>query len=251
MLLKYPQNLNLDTAVLRHKLGRPLRPEWITQASSTPFPKHDSEYHRVICCTASRQEGISNVVADSYIQGAGDDSEGWSRGLTPSLFWQNSITLLSASFDEEEVIATFLQKNGTQAPQLSSITPIYPANAKWPIHICKVDDLDNSTMTDFDCIITSDYALPIPTAQSSKDESRPLVLHLDCKTGKLGSRSLRDQLPRITPFITKVATRGDHPQILFVCATGRDLSVGVALAVLCLYFDEDGKASLSSQLHTY
>lgn len=194
----------------------------------------------MICCTASRQEGSGNVLNDGYIQGAGDDSEGWSRGLTPSLFWQHLSLLLSASFNQEEDLTTLLRDNGTQDTKLS-ITPIYPANASWPICMCKVDHLDNSNLPDFDGIITCDNPLPGPTDEASKDESRPLILHLDCKTGKCGSRSLRDQLPRLPPFMAKVASRGEHPRMLFACATGRDLSVGVGLAALCLYFDEDGE----------
>lgn len=248
ILLRSPQGLQLDITGLRTKLGRPLRPEWVTQTSSTLSSELNTEYHRVICCTASRQEGSSDVLSGSYeyIQGAGDDSEGWSRGLTPALFWQHSSFLLSASFDEEEDVATLLQQSRTQAPKMSPITSIYPANSTWPIYICRVDDLNRSNLTDFDGIITCDNPLPSPSEEASKDVSRPLLLQLDCKTGKLGSRSLRDQLPRITPFISKVAPCGEHPRMLFACATGRDLSVGVALAALCLYFDEDGMLSPSS-----
>lgn len=225
---------------LRTKLGRPLRPEWISQASSTPSSPSDSQYYRVICCTASRQEGSRNVLSDGYIQGAGDDSEGWSRGLTPSLFWQHSVTLLSASLNEEEDLATFLQDNGTHVTKVS-ITPVYPANATWPIYICKVEDLARSNLSDFDGIITCDESLSDPTDEAAKGELRPLFLRLDCKTGKFGSRSLRDQLRRLPPFIARVASRRECPRMLFICATGRDLSVGTALAALCLYFDEDGK----------
>lgn len=241
------QDLQLDLAALRTKLGKPLRPEWITQGSSTLSSPFDSNYDQVICCTASRQEGSGNVLNDGYIQGAGDDSEGWSGGLTPTLFWQNSATLLSAAFNEDNDLAPILRDDGTQATK-ASITPIYPANATWPIFICKVDELNSSNMPDFDGIITCDKSLPGPTDEDSKDESRPLLLHLDCQTGKFGSRSLRNQLPRISPFIAKVPSRGEYPRVLFACATGRDLSVGVALAALCLYFDEDGKQAPSSQI---
>lgn len=241
------QDLQLDLAALRTKLGKPLRPEWITQASSTLSSPFDSDYHRVVCCTASRQEGTGNVFNDGYIQGAGDDSEGWSRGLNPTLFWQYLTTLLSATFNEDNDLAPMLQDDETQATK-ASITPIYPANAHWPTYICKVDDLNSSNMADFDGIITCDKSLPSPTDRDSKDEPRPLLLHLDCQTGKFGSRSLRNQLPRISPFIAKLPPRGEHPRVLFACATGRDLSVGVALAALCLYFDEDGKQVPSSQI---
>ena len=201
----------------------------------------------MICCTASRQEGNGGLLSDSYeyIQGAGDDSEGWSRGLTPAMFWQHSTFLLSASFDEEEDVDKLLQEGGTKTTKQSSITPVYAANARWLVYICRVDDLDSSTMADFDGIVTCDHPLPDPTDKAVKDISRPLLLHLDCKSGKLGSRGLRGQLPQIVPLIARLASCGEHPRMLFACATGRDLSVGVALAALCLHFDEDGKGSSS------
>ena len=67
------------------------------------------------------------------------------------------------------------------------------------------------------------------------------TLDILCGDGKLGSRALRSQLPRIPPFIASLADFGSTPKILFVCPTGKDLSVGIALAVLCLFFDDNCK----------
>lgn len=64
-------------------------------------------------------------------------------------------------------------------------------------------------------------------------------LCLKCGSGKLGSRALRMELPRIPLFISSLTFRNQTPKILFACSTGRDLAVGAALVVLCLFFDND------------
>lgn len=74
------------------------------------------------------------------------------------------------------------------------------------------------------------------------------MLVLSCGIGKLGSRALRSQLPRVSPFIVSLDKHSTNPRILFTCSTGTDLSAGVALAVLCLYFNDSGKLSATTVL---
>lgn len=65
-------------------------------------------------------------------------------------------------------------------------------------------------------------------------------LHLSCQTGKLGSRDLRVKLPQLYTFFTSLPS-SEPPKVLVVCPTGKDLSVGTALAVLCLFTTEAGE----------
>ena len=72
------------------------------------------------------------------------------------------------------------------------------------------------------------------------------LLHLKCRTGKLGSRDLRQQLPKVTEFIR----RQKHIESLFICCVnGRDLSVGAGLAVLCLCSRKEGSPFASTRNH--
>jgi tRNA A64-2'-O-ribosylphosphate transferase len=64
---------------------------------------------------------------------------------------------------------------------------------------------------------------------------------------KIGSRNLRTALPAITDFVTTNIARGPSEDdeahkipILVACSTGKDHSIGVALALLCLLFDDKG-----------
>ena len=71
----------MDMVMLAAKVKKPLRPLWITQDSVLPDIRPLSEaYHPVVLCTASRRVVSGFEMAGyEYIQGAGDDSEGWSH----------------------------------------------------------------------------------------------------------------------------------------------------------------------------
>lgn len=66
-------------------------------------------------------------------------------------------------------------------------------------------------------------------------------LDLICGSGKLGSRALRSELSRIAPFITTLTPHTQIPKLLFACSTGRDLAVGAALVIICLFIQDDCK----------
>ena len=223
-------------------MNRPVRPYWITQANFPEIPQPTSDHYRVICCTASRPEEDVGVANDRYIQGAGDDSEGWSRGFTPAAFWRNPTFFLSTSFDEDYIpnISQYSSISESELPSFFVVTPIYPSSGAQAISISKLEALGVLDVESFDAILTCDYRVVDRPSEASKPCQGPPVLRLDCKTGKLGSRTLRNQLPCIRPFIEKVAATALQPRLLFACASGQDLSVGVALATLCLYFTEDG-----------
>lgn len=63
-------------------------------------------------------------------------------------------------------------------------------------------------------------------------------LHLRCVNGKLGYKDLRGELPKLEPFLDRHA-RVDTT-VLIRCVSGKGLSIGVALAALCLYTDDEG-----------
>ncbi|MCJ1380676.1 hypothetical protein MMC17_003784 [Xylographa soralifera] len=236
------KSLRLDVGGLRAKLQKPLRVEWVTQASPSRNLPLDPAYHSVICCTASRQEASSGTWTDGYIQGAGDDSEGWSAGLTPAAFWQNSSLLLSGSQEEGDILELLTKSNAQESmlPTASQHTAIYPGNSKWPLFIGRLEAVHTPSSTDLDGIITCDEHVIYTSPEATNSARKPPVLYLESHTSKLGSRTLRNQLPRLKPFMEKIALQTEHPRLLFTCSTGRDLSVGVALTVLCLYFDDDG-----------
>lgn len=174
---------------------------------------------------------------NSYIQGAGDDSEGWSQGLTPAVFWQFSQELLkSTDHALPDFICELISRWQRDHYKSRNVTFISPAQNIYLGSLSAEADLEG-----FDGVVIcseTDFRL---VTEEERGSSRAQILQLHCKTGKLGSRALREKLSEVVEFIRSLASRTWAPKILFACQTGKDLSVGVALTVLCLFFDDSCK----------
>ncbi|EJT96955.1 initiator tRNA phosphoribosyl transferase, partial [Dacryopinax primogenitus] len=95
-------NSLLDSALVLPGLAKPIRPFWI-HPQSTSFPSFPTEcdFYPIICLSASRKVGERAQWIDQdqwgsgwgYVQGAGDDEEGWAKGLTPELYWRHKAQL--------------------------------------------------------------------------------------------------------------------------------------------------------------
>lgn len=177
------------------------------------------------------------MTEDGYIQGAGDDSEGWSHGLTPTLFWSHRNQLLAAVEDDmPDLIQGLLRMDQDHGVDRSDPVQLIPTSLYigTPSNAAKAELL-------YDGIVICGGTAPFSKDQEAKKDRGKRTLDLLCGDGKLASRALRSQLLRIPPFIASLADHGLPPKILFVCPTGKDLSVGIALVVLCLFFDDNCK----------
>lgn len=226
------QALQLDIAELRSKISKPLRPIWVTRESKLPSSPPDYEgFHPIVLCTASKRVVGGEISEGGYIQGAGDDAEGWSLGLTPELFWRHKDALLGSSeADLPDLIALYLEseiRNGNTAEKSISIKA-----AAW-LSIGTFSGLTSQSCAAFDAIVTVGSRSTLPNMEVSAKKH----LHLECRERKLGSRDLRTQLSQLRPFIENL----ESPARILVCdATGKDLAAGVCLALLCLHADEHG-----------
>ncbi|CAM6086619.1 unnamed protein product [Calypogeia fissa] len=93
-----------DLAALAKVLKKPLRPLWISQKTVIWLNEvpdlEDWDFTPIILVSASRPSAFTQRFTDaefswSYIPGAADDEESWARGLTPDLFWRNSLEIIS------------------------------------------------------------------------------------------------------------------------------------------------------------
>lgn len=226
------RELELDLTKLRKKINKPMRPMWTTRDSRLleERPNFDG-FHPVILCTASRRVHGTEVSEGGYIQGAGDDSEGWSHGLTANVFWKHKDTLLSTNEqDLPDTIAALIDAERTSVSELQLIV-IKPTD--W-LFAGQIQALKVSTLQKVEGLITC--------AQKSQVAQLPVVvgnhLHLECRERKLGSRDLRKELSKLVTFMAKLQS---PKRLLVCCPTGKDLSIGVILAILCLYTDEQGR----------
>lgn len=230
------QSLHLDVEGLCVKLkGKPLRPIWVTPDSILPSqtPK-ETDCHLIVLCTASGRTS-ANRSSRGYVQGAADDSESWALGLDAKSFWSNTAQLLSASEDElPELIRSICDSRAEVVPReivrVGPTTCIFIANNAAAEARCE----------DFD-IVFSCSKKPI---ESIAVQLKQKYINFDCTDGKLGSRKLRAELPKLETLKTLLDDRTDF-KILFACQTGKDLAVGAALAAICKFSCEEGKFSAS------
>lgn len=228
-------------------LKKPLRPSWVTpDTTSTQESIPSTNYHDIICCTASRRVFGAEMTEDGYIQGAGDDSEGWSNGLTPTLFWRHREQLLAAvQEDILDLIQGLIITDQDNGAADSDAVKIGPTR----LYIGTLSSAGQAEH--YDGIVACGGTVPFMPDQETKDVKKQKTLDLPCGDGKLGSRALRSQFSRIPPFITSLPDCGLSPKILFMCPTGKDLSVGVMLVVLCLFFDDNCKQHQCSSFRSF
>ncbi|KAM4056351.1 rit1 DUSP-like domain-containing protein [Hirsutella rhossiliensis] len=241
----------LDLDLLpRCRLSKPLRPLWVTPDSTLdPDPGPDADgslfddYRPVICCTASRAVRGSEMDEGGYVQGAADDAENWSCGLTPTLFWDHVDELLAAPEAElSDMIASLVsqresaRKDGMAAsssPALSrkSLTS-YLSVCPLPLHTPTAPNTCHIALTS--------------AASTPQDSWTRSPTHMEVGLGrhKTASRNLRLALPEICAFAARFLDKGtpSEPtaQVVVACDSGKDVSVGAALALSCYLFDEHG-----------
>jgi tRNA A64-2'-O-ribosylphosphate transferase len=95
------------------------------------------------------------------------------------------------------------------------------------------------------CIIV---LLPKATEESTWQTS-PTRIDVGLGPHKAGSRNIRTALPFITDFVEKILfpqakdenSGVKEKHIIVACESGKDLSIGVALTTVCLFFDDNGE----------
>lgn len=216
-------------------LKKPLRPLWITPEFSAASQRDvTTAFNTVVCCAASRRVIGAEASENGYIQGAGDDSEGWSHGLTPTVFWEHKDQLLTII---EEDMPALIQHLIRSRPDIGDNDAIRLGSST--LYIGTIGN--TSTPEVYDGIIVCGNVSPSKHGSKPEDARKngTRILHFLCGDGKLGSRALRSQLPLLMPYVRSLTIGDKPPKILMACSTGKDLAVGVALAVLCLFFDDD------------
>jgi len=230
-------NLQLDLPSLRKHITKPIRPMWMTQDSCMPDNVEGfDKFHPVICCTASRRVPGTEASEGGYIQGSGDDTENWAFGLIPTLFWSNVESLLSTPESELPGLIQELCAASVPPTHETTISPLKPTSR---LHVAALVDLAARLPEPQDIVISLS---PVITEISTWQVS-PTEMMVGIGPHKLGSRNLRPALSLIVEFVGRCLhenTAGKWPNIFIACSNGKDHSIGVALALLCLFFDDEG-----------
>lgn len=262
-------SLQVDLAPLRAQLGgRPLRPFWVTQeddlsaladgplvAAGTADDDDDDDdnlagFHPVVCCTASRRvagSGTEAAEAGGYIQGAGDDTENWARGLTAGIFWRWKDNLLATPEGElPDLIGELVEREDRERKEgggggggggSSGLKEVVRGKGLFV-------GLLGSKVGDEACVVR---LVPKVTEREGWVKGKR-CLEVGIGKSKAASRLLRDALPQVCEFVLAYmrdpgSVEKDAAQkktVVVLCETGKDLSVGVALAIYCWCFDDSG-----------
>lgn len=230
------RKLQLDLPRLKAKLSKPLLPVWITPGTELPdeSPIYPG-YHPVLLCTVSRCASSSEHVEPWYVQGAADDSESWAAGLNARRFWMyNDVLLCDTSEGEYPATIAKLMSSGGQ-PDVAWRLPVL-VKPTTQIFVCNLAAVG---------VIHKQYDIVIACSPEPSELFAELFkhryVHLACTTGKVGSRQLRHQLRKLTESNSPLRGIDMNAKILIADETGKDLAVGVALAVVCLLATDDGQ----------
>ncbi|KAJ5947438.1 hypothetical protein N7466_000453 [Penicillium verhagenii] len=233
------KSLKLDLDQLRQQLGKPIRVAWANPEYFYPtdLQKDDASCLFVLCSASKRVHG-AEMSEGGYIQGAGDDSEGWAHGLTPPVFWANHAVLKRTSEENlpgliAELITKHQQQRGEQEATLISPTKNLYLNPTDP----SVNDGGKYDLV-IDC-----------NGDSAAVQENPKRLNLGCASAKLGSRDLRKSLDKVRDFVHTQLESNSSQSILVTCDSGKDLSAGAILAIVCQFYNDNGEfdASLSKR----
>ncbi|TFK50845.1 initiator tRNA phosphoribosyl transferase [Heliocybe sulcata] len=252
-------------------LPQPLRPLWITPATSVfpPLPpKDERSFISIVCVSASKQiaSGMERRQGGfAYVQGSGDDHELWGKGLTPEIFWENRETLLESSRSEipsmvEKLVEGNRQRAARHANAKWTALPTPIARVAGVLLLCKTADLPDTLPESLPpdsgggrvAYVIVHHKGNVKTAISPGDvdenavDAYSNVLRLSTPEGKKGQMHFLEViLPQSMSFVC--SQFANERRICFVCDDGRDVSVGIALAALQKFFDDSGRLTLSEE----
>ncbi|KDR76419.1 hypothetical protein GALMADRAFT_140055 [Galerina marginata CBS 339.88] len=230
-------------------LSSPLRPLWITPTNTTfptiPISQSGRQvFFPIVCVSASKQieQGVERRSSGfSYIQGSGDDHELWGMGLTPEMFWTHRDQLLKTERTQLLGLVSRIVslRNQTIIRSTNPPTPVTKVGGR--LLLCTTADLPDETKEGEQA-----YILLTPQTDEEALPSTVSKLYLSVVSGKKGQHDfLLSTLPKSVVFIRRNLTQGRD--VCVACESGKDLSVGIVLAALQLFFTDDGKLGPLSQ----
>jgi tRNA A64-2'-O-ribosylphosphate transferase len=209
-------------------MDKPLRPVFITPESEADLRLPD-DYYPVILLTASSLAPVKRIPDRRfvYIQGAADDQEAWSHGLTSTQFWDNHEAILKCTQEDEllDVIHDIVN-NYKPMQMIAEVSPIACTGLSVGI---------GNTVSGTTRIVCG-------TLEPGDCDHQTLFLNLPIKSRPYV------ELTQIT-FPAAVLFAFEHGilshSLMSVVAidTSRDaldLSIAVSLVLLCLFFDDEG-----------
>lgn len=220
--------LGLDISHFKKKIAKPMRPLFVCPESTLPLspPDYDDFIPVVLVSASRRMEG--GGMEGEYIQGAGDDHEGWASesGLTPALFWENVDAILSTSDDKLLHMIKALPPPAVSSTSGSLIAPTRN------IYLASTTSLKGGSSMKYGCVVNCTKH-PISRDISGR------IIDFPLDSGKKSAKDIRLKLETLLQCLEKPVSTEET--VVFVCETGDEVAPVITLACLCRYFDENGK----------
>ena len=163
------------------------------------------------------------------------------QGLTPDVFWAHRQQLLSADRAHlpdlvAQILSVPVSETGPRSNDYEYISPVARVQGRLLIGaMSELPDVSTRIATQ-DLVV---YVILTPTEDATPQVDSDPSLFVPVHAGKKGqSHFLRKVLPPSVEFIGRHLRSGLN--VCIVCETGKDLSVGVALVALQLFFADDG-----------
>jgi tRNA A64-2'-O-ribosylphosphate transferase len=230
------RRLDLDLDQLRERVKKPMRPYWVTPATSLESLSKSSEddaFATVVLCTASSKPSVDVRNDPDYVQGAADDHEAWSCGLTAPVFWKNDEMLLATAEDDLPGKIAELVNHSTTTKDASFPALIKPTTSVFVGDESTIEQASSTVNVLVYCGPSVDSVI-----RERIEKRGGKVIHLLSSSGKNGSRQLRTSLQNLES-LEKIEK--SEPMILIAGQDDKDMAVGAALAVVCSFVDKNGK----------
>ncbi|KAI5968921.1 RIT1 [Candida theae] len=232
--------INKDT----HKLDKPLIPRFFYPGC--PSEELSDDEFNVCCVSVSKQVPVHKTITTKgddgttvtfdYVQGSADDHELWVPkslvGFGADQFWSvidqviDSSTGYIPSWRSDDELVDIIQ-NSSKSDTSSVLT--VQAVGETGIYFGSITNDVPFDGLPFNTIVLHDSVKVL----DKDDNSSKQVLQYPIPSTKKGSNMLRSLMSGI---IAKIDLQSP---ILILCSTGKDLSVGLVLTLLCLYFNLD------------
>lgn len=168
------------------------------------------------------------------------------QGLTPALFWEHKDELLSVNQDETSNLIDRIVSEAkantftTSGEWMNPPTGVKPVDNR--ISLCCLADipthiLEGKGHPSFPCIVLRAGSSQNPSDIPQTNTDFFLIYIPTDK--KAAERAFKTNLSHCLDFAKRHLQSGR--QVCVGCETGKDLSVGLAVAILQVFFDDDGK----------
>ena len=160
------------------------------------------------------------------------------QGLTPELYWQNHAQIISSSRATlPSLISSLVASTGLQTVHVTGSPIIVPVTrVKSRLAVGKAGPIPlppSSPLGQKACVFISSQPSILSPASSHNS------LFLQTPSGKKGQHKFLTQiLPQSLDFLKHHLVSGEDVAVL--CDDGKDISIGVAVAALTLFFDDEG-----------